>query len=75
MNNGWRDGLLVVWIISLLAAIGLWVSAIVIFGKGPDSAQLVPLAASPAGAAAAVSLWWLVLLLPRPAARPVVRAH
>ncbi|OII23123.1 hypothetical protein [Curtobacterium sp. MCBA15_013] len=75
MDNGWRDGLLVVWIISLLAAIGLWVSAIVIFGKGTDSVELVPLAASLAGAAAVVSFWWFVSLLLWLAVSAVVREH
>lgn len=64
-----------VWIISFLAAIGLWVSAIVIFGKGADAVDLLPLATSLAGAAAVVSFWWFVSLLLWLAVSAVVREH
>lgn len=75
VNNGWRDGLMVVWIVSLLAAITLWVSAGVIAGKGPDGTGLLPLAGVLAGAAALVSFWWFVSLLLWLAVSAVVREH
>jgi len=64
-----------VWIVSLLVAVGLWVSAIVIFGKGPDAIDLLPIAAYLAGAAALVTFWWFVSLLLWLAVSAVVREH
>jgi len=75
VNNGWRDGLMAVWIVSLLAAIGLWATAGVIAGKGPEAIDLLPLAGILAGAAALVSFWWFVSLLLWLAVSAVVREH
>ncbi|WP_420368531.1 hypothetical protein [Curtobacterium sp. L1-20] len=75
MNNGWRDGLMAVWIISFLAAAGLWISAFVILGKGPDALDLVPLGTILLIAAGVVTFWWFVSLLLWLAVSAVVREH
>lgn len=66
---------MVVWIISLLAAVGLWISAIVLFGKGAEATDLVPLASVLTAAAGVVSFWWFVSLLLWLAVSAVVREH
>lgn len=64
-----------VWIISLLAAIGLWISAIVIIGKGTDATDLLPLGTILLSAAGVVTFWWFVSLLLWLAVSAVVREH
>ncbi|MFJ4296237.1 hypothetical protein [Curtobacterium sp. NPDC089689] len=75
MNNGWRDGILAVWVVSLIAAIALWVTAVVLVNKGPDAIDLLAAVPFVAGAAALMTFWWFVSMLLWFAVSAIVREH
>ncbi|MBF4607496.1 hypothetical protein ITJ59_08065 [Curtobacterium sp. VKM Ac-1393] len=75
MNNGWRDGILVVWLVSLLVSIALWVSTAVILSKGADGVDLLPLVPILEQTAEAVTIGWFVSLLLWLTVSAVVKEH
>ncbi|MEJ8284032.1 MULTISPECIES: hypothetical protein [Curtobacterium] len=75
MNNGWRDGILVVWLVSLLVSIALWVSMAVIISKGASGVDLLPLVPILEQAAEAVTAGWFGSLLLWLAVSAVVKEH
>lgn len=69
---------MVVWILSLLGSIGLWVAAVLVMGKAADpfaAATNAPLAGLLAGGGALVGLWAFLAFLLWLAVSAIVREH